>query len=192
MVRTMARHKVRMSVNRGTIHNLAVTHVQDAMSVGGGFGIVRDHDDGLAEILIELAEQAEDSFRTLGIEVAGGFIGQYDFWFADDGASQSYALLFAAGKFRGLVPQAAAQAEKVCDDLESVRIEAISVNVLGESDVVVRIERGEQIKTLKDEPHFVTAQQSARGIAHGGKVVAIEKDAPGGGLGEAATHVQHG
>ena len=64
MVLTMPRHNVRISVNRGTVHNLAVTHVQDAMPVGGGFGIVRDHDDGLAEILIKLAEQAEDSFGT--------------------------------------------------------------------------------------------------------------------------------
>ena len=68
-----------MSVNRGTVHNLTVTHAQDAMSVGGGFGIVRDHDDCLAEILIELAEQAEDGFGTFCIEVAGGFIGQEGF-----------------------------------------------------------------------------------------------------------------
>ena len=192
MVLTMPRHKVRISVNRGTVHNLAVTHVQDAMSVGGGFGIVRDHDDGLAEILIELAEQAEDSFGTFGIEVAGGFIGQDDFWLADDGASERHALLFAAGKLRRLVLQAAAQAEQIGDDLEAMRIESVSVNVLGQSDVVVRVESGEQIKTLKDEADFVAAQQSARGIAHGREVVAIEKHASGGGLREAANHVQHG
>src|SRR5580693_1698359 len=108
MVRTIARHTVRMSVNRRTVHNLTITHVEDAMPVGGGFGIVRDHDDCLAEILIELAEQTEDGLRAFGIEVAGGFISQYDFWFADDGPSQRYALLFTAGKLRGLVLQAAA------------------------------------------------------------------------------------
>jgi len=98
MVRTIPRHKVRMSVNRGTVHNFAVTHVQDAMPVGGGFGIMRDHDDGLAEILIELTEKAEDGFGAFSVEIAGGFIGQDNFWFADNGASQRYPLLFSAGK----------------------------------------------------------------------------------------------
>ena len=162
------------------------------MPVGGGFGIVRDHDDCLAEILIELAEQAKDSFGAFSIEVAGGFIGQDNLWFADDGPSQRYALLFTAGKLRGLVLQAAAQAEEIGNDLEAVRIESISVNVLGQSDVVVRIESGEQIETLKHEADFVTAKQSARGIAHGGKVVAIQEHASGSGLCETANHVQHG
>src|SRR5271168_4013064 len=110
MVRTIARHTVRMSVNRRTVHNLAVTHVQDAMPVGGGFGIVRDHDDGLAEVLIELTEQAEDGFGAFGIEVASGFIGQDDFWFADDSASERDALLFATGKLGRLVLEATAEA----------------------------------------------------------------------------------
>jgi hypothetical protein len=73
-----------------------------------------------------------------------------------------------------------------------MRIESISVDMLCQSDVVVRVESGEQIETLKDKTNFVTAQQSARGIAHSGEVVAIEQDASGGGLGEAANHVQHG
>src|SRR5271169_6370320 len=73
-----------------------------------------------------------------------------------------------------------------------MRVESVSVDVLGQCDVVVRVEGGEQIKPLKDKADFVTAQQSARGIAHGGEVVAIEEHAPGGSLGEATNHVQHG
>ena len=192
MVRTIARHKVRISVNRGAVHNLAITHVQHSMPVGGCFGIMGDHDNRLAEILIELAEKAQDGFGTLGIEVAGGFVGQDDFRFADDGASERYALLFAAGKLRGLVFQATAQAEKVGDNLEAMGIKSIAVDMLGESDVVIRIERGEQIKTLKNKTNFVTAQQSARRIAHGSEVVAVEQHAPGGSLSQAANHVQHG
>ena len=192
MVRTMPRHKVSILVNRGAVHNLAVTHVQDAMSVSGGFGIVRDHHDRLAEVLIKLAEKAEHGLGVFGIEIACGFISQDDFRFADDSASERYALLFAARKFRRLMFQTIAQAEKICDDLEAMRIESISMNVLSQSDVVVRIESGEQIKTLKDEADFVAAKQSARGIAHGGEVVAIEEHAPGGSLREAANHVQHG
>jgi len=71
-------------------------------------------------------------------------------------------------------------------------IESVSVNVLGQCDVVVRIKSGEQIKTLKDETDFVAAEQSARGIAHGREVIAIEKYAPRSSLREAADYVQHG
>src|SRR5271155_842664 len=148
MVRTIARHKVRISVNRRTVHNLAITHVQHTMSVSSSFGIVSDHDDGLAEVLIELAEKAQDSFRTFGIEVAGRFVGQDDLRFANDGASERHTLLFAAGKLGGLVLQAAAQAEEIGDDLEAMRIESISADVLGLRDVVVGVEGGEQIKPL--------------------------------------------
>src|ERR1700691_556410 len=181
-----------MLVNRRAVHHFAITHVQDSMSVGGGFGIVSDHDDGLAKILVELTQEVQDGFGTFGVEVAGGLVAQDDFWFADNGASERHALLFAAGKFRRLVFEPATQAEQVSDDLEAMRIESISVDVLGQGDVVIRVESREQIKSLKNKANFVAAQQSARRIAHGSEVVTIEKDASGGSLGQAANHVQHG
>ena len=181
-----------MSVNGGAVHDEAVAHVQDAMAVGGGFGIVRDHHDGLAEVFVKQAEKIENGLGAFGIEIAGGFIGEDDLGFADDGAREGDALLFAAGKFRRLVFQACADAEQIGNDLEAVWIESICVNVLRESDVVVGVERGQKIEALKDEADFVAAQQSAGGVAHGGEVVAIEKHAPARGLRQAANHVQHG
>src|SRR6202167_3411146 len=155
-----------MSVNRRAVHHFAITHVQDSMSVGGGFGIVSDHDDGLAEILVELTQEVQDGFGTFGVEVAGGLGGQDDFWVADNRASERHALLFAAGKYGSLVFEPATQAEQVSDDLEAMRIESISVDVLGQGDVVIRVESREQIETLKDETNFVAAQEGARRRAH--------------------------
>ena len=90
----------------------------------------------------------------------------------------------------GLCFRRPAQAEQVGDDFETVRIESISVDVLGERDVVIRVESGKQIEALKYEADFVAAQEGSRGIAHGGEVVAIEQHASARGLREAAHHVQ--
>jgi hypothetical protein len=92
----MACQNERMLVNRRAVDDLAITHVQDAMPVGGSIGVVSDHHDRLAQVLVELAKQVEDSIRTFCIEIAGGLVGQHDFRFAYDCARQGYALLLAA------------------------------------------------------------------------------------------------
>src|SRR5690349_21961117 len=61
----------------------AVAHVHDAIEISGGFRIVRDHHDGLAEFFIQLAKHLEDDFRVLGVEVSGRLIGQKDFGLID-------------------------------------------------------------------------------------------------------------
>ncbi len=162
------------------------------MAVSRRFGIVSDHHDGLAEVFIELAQKRKNGFGAFRIEIAGRLIGEHDFRFADDGARERDALLLAAGKLRRLVIQAALEAQQVGDDFEAVRIETISVDVLGERDVVIGVESGQKIEALKYEADFVAAQKGSGGIAHGGKVVAIEQHASARGLRETAHHVEHG
>ena len=78
------------------------------MSVSGSFGIVRDHDDGLAEVLIELAEKAQDSCRTFGIKVAESSSAKTIFGSLTMARASATRCLFAAGKLGGLVLQTAA------------------------------------------------------------------------------------
>jgi len=92
----------RMSVDRSAVDNQPVTHVQDAMSIGGRFGVVRDHHDGLAQILVELTQQAENTFRTFRVEIAPSLIRENNFRLADDGACESDALLLTAESSDGL------------------------------------------------------------------------------------------
>jgi hypothetical protein len=66
------------------------------MAVGGGFGIVRNHKDGLAQPLVEIAKQLEDRAGVNGIEIPGRFIGQQDGGVIDDRAGNGNALLLAA------------------------------------------------------------------------------------------------
>ena len=103
----MPRQKDRISgVGGRSVHDHAVAHVQHAIAVSGRFGIVRDHHDRLAEILIELdAAAPARSSELFVVQISRGLIGQDDFRLADDRARQSHALLFAAGKLRRLVLQ---------------------------------------------------------------------------------------
>ncbi len=50
---------------------------------------------------------------------------------------------------------------------------------------------GKKIETLKNEADFVAAQHGARGVSHGGEIVAVEKDFSARGLGQAANYMEH-
>ena len=188
---TKPRQNFCMLVNGGAVHDQPVAHVEDAMAVGGGLGIVGDHHDGLAEVFVERGKQIENRLGALGIEVSGGLIGEDDFGFADNGPCDRDPLLFAARHFRWLVLQTPADSEKIGDNFEAVRIESVSANVLGEDDVVVGVERGQKVEALKNEADFVAAQHRAGCVGHSGEIVAIEKDFPARGLGQATNHVEH-
>src|ERR1700730_15322718 len=118
----MACHNRRMSANGSAVDDEAVTHVQDAMSVCGRFRIMRDHHDGLAQISIELAQEAENALGTFRVEIASRLVRENDFRLTDNGAGKSDALLFAAGKLRRLVLQASSEAKKIRDYVEAVRV----------------------------------------------------------------------
>jgi hypothetical protein len=73
-----------------------------------------------------------------------------------------------------------------------MRIEAISMDELGDGDVAFGAERRKQIETLKDEADFVAAQAGALGVAHGGEFVAIDEDSASGSLRHTADYVEQG
>ena len=189
-VLTIPRQRARMSMGGRAVHNHSIAHVQYTIAIGGGIGVVRDHNDRLSEILIELSQEAQHGFRALRIEVSRGFVRKNDFWLAHDGSRQSDPLLLAPGELGGLVMKSFAKAKKIGDHFETVRIETISVNMLSESDVVIGVQSREQIETLKDESHFVAAEQSAFGIAHRGEIIAVQQHAPACGLRQTANHMQ--
>src|SRR5690606_23416925 len=57
---------------RGLLDQHALVQVQGVRCVVGGLGVMGDHDDGLAVLAVELLQQAEDLFRRLPVQVAGG------------------------------------------------------------------------------------------------------------------------
>ena len=57
----------------------------------------------------------------------------------------------------GLCFRLSVDSQELGDGVETVRIESIPVDVLGERDIVVRVECRQQIEALKYEAHFVAA-----------------------------------
>ena len=77
-----------MSVSGRAVHNHSVAHVQYTIAVGGRIGVVRDHNDRLPKILVELPQEAKHGFRALRIEISRGFVRKNDFGLAHDGPRQ--------------------------------------------------------------------------------------------------------
>src|SRR5258708_3463814 len=66
-------------------------------------GIVRDHDDRLAEILVQLVEQVQHVVGALAIEIAGRLVGDDDLRVVDDRARDGDALLLTARELPRIV-----------------------------------------------------------------------------------------
>src|SRR5687768_5833098 len=78
------------------LRDLAVANLDAAGCDRGNFGIVRYQDDR-APFRAELAEQFEDVFARVRVEIAGRFVGENDFRMVDERPGYRYALLLAAG-----------------------------------------------------------------------------------------------
>src|SRR6266566_4415512 len=61
-------------------------------------GVVRDHDDRLVKLAIELCKQEQDFFRRCGVQVAGRFIRHQNRRVGDNGTRDGDALLLPARK----------------------------------------------------------------------------------------------
>ena len=94
----------------------AVGQEQDAVGVGGGDRVVGDHDDGLAEVVDDVAQEGEDLAAGPRVERAGRLVGEDDLGPRDERAGDRDALLLAARELGGPVAQAVAEPDAV-DDL---------------------------------------------------------------------------
>src|SRR5512138_181162 len=75
-----------------------VSEPDDAPSPGRNVGLVRDHDDRDAALLIERGEQRHDVVARCRVEVAGRLVCEQHLRFRDDCARNRNALLLSAGK----------------------------------------------------------------------------------------------
>ena len=99
-----------MGVGLGVFDDLAVAHGDDAVGGFGDGGVVGDEDHGVFALMMDAAEEVHDLGGVLGIEVAGGFIGEEDGGFVGEAAGDGDALALTAGEFFGHVIEAMAHA----------------------------------------------------------------------------------
>lgn len=110
--------------------NMAVQHMNNASGVGGEGGVMSDHNNGIA-LSVNVTEFFHHNMRRAGIEIAGGFVGEDDFWFSHDGARNGYALLLTARELAGHVVFAFLKVEAPESGgglLETVEFRVASIN----------------------------------------------------------------
>src|SRR5690349_15568565 len=87
----------------GPFDQAALVHLQLAAGMVGGLGVMRDHQDGLLVLAVELLQQAQDFIGRGAVQIAGRFVAEQDGRIGDNGAGNAHALLLAAGHFARLV-----------------------------------------------------------------------------------------
>ena len=153
----------------------AVAYGDDPVGVFGDVGLVGYDDDGVSAG-VEVVEEGHDLVAGLGVEVAGGFVGEDDGGVVDKGAGDGDALALAAGELVGLVHHAGAEIDGLEDGL--CALEALggggAVIDEGQLDVVQRGGAGEQVEGLEDEADLLVADAGELVVVERGDVVAVE------------------
>ncbi|MNV78558.1 hypothetical protein D3C71_1720540 [compost metagenome] len=91
----------------GLEHGHAVADLLDDLH------LVRDHDDGQAQLAVDLLEQVEDRTRGLGVQRGGGFVGQQHLRLAGQRTRNTHALLLPTADLRGIAVAQGRQAHEV-------------------------------------------------------------------------------
>ena len=92
-----------------SIDDVAIGEFADVRGAVGDLGVVGCHDQCCFLFDAQLAEQFDNSFTGLGVEVAGRFVGKDQERVVDDGSGDGDALLFASGEFGGSMGESFAE-----------------------------------------------------------------------------------
>ena len=150
----------------------AVAEMDDGAGIGGHVGLVGDHQDGDAEVAVEVGQQVHDLERGLAVEIAGRLVGEQHVGVGDDRAGDGDALLLAAGKLgRRMVPPVpeADLVERRHRRLAPLRLVLAAIEQ-GQLDIFERVGAGEQVEALEDEAEIAAPEQGA--------LVAVEASRP--------------
>ena len=77
----------------------------------GRVRVVRDHDDGLPEVVDRPAQELQDLLAGARVEVAGRFVGEQHGRLADERPGDGDPLLLATGELGRLVAETVGQAD---------------------------------------------------------------------------------
>ena len=80
------------------LDDLTLAHDDDLVSSDDSAQSVCDDDHGLLAVLKQLIERFLDLVLTFGVQGTRGLIQEQDAWFANQGSSDSNALLLSAGE----------------------------------------------------------------------------------------------
>ena len=95
------------------VHDAPVGQEQHPVGLAGGRRLVGDHDDRLAELVRRPAHEREQLGRRLGVELAGGLVGEDDVGAGGQRPRRGDPLLLAAGELGRPMAQPVAEVERV-------------------------------------------------------------------------------
>jgi len=93
--------------------NAGVAEGDGARAALGDSGVMGHDENGGVEAVVQIVDEAEDFGAGVGVEVAGGLVGEEDGRLESEGSGDGDALAFASGKLVGQVVEALAEAHKV-------------------------------------------------------------------------------
>ena len=179
---------------RAVVDDQTVAHPDDPLGVLGDVVLVGDHDDRLAGV-VELAEHLHDLVAGLGVEVAGGLVGQDDVGVVDQRAGDRDALLLAAGELGRAVVEPVVQADQP-GQLQGPLLDRrgdLAAALVGQRELDVLDDRVllDQVVRLEDEADVAAPDLGQLVVAELGDVAVAEDVLAAGGSVEAAEQVEH-
>ena len=168
-----------------------VPHVDRGIAVVRGFRIVRDHQDGLPQPPVQVAQNLQHGLRILRVEIPGGLVGQQNRRVIHNRPRNRHALLLAAGERIRFVIQPLPDPQQAQHFLEfGFRLRGRAPDVARHRDVVARRQVGQQVEFLEHESHRAFAHARALRVGHRRQVLVAHHDFPRGGRRQPADNVK--
>ncbi len=152
--------QVRARFARAIFFDAPIAQGHQAGAAFGHVNIVRDDQDRGAQPLVQIANQRENLGAGVGVQIAGGLVGQQNRRINRKRARDGAALAFAAGKLVRQVLTARGQAHQV-QQLVRAFLDFLlrpSAQMQRNGDVFDARQRGQQIEELENESDLVAAQ----------------------------------
>ena len=173
-------------------HDPPVAQEEHGVRPGRRLSLVSHHDDALVEVIDAGAQDPQDLLGRPRVEVPGRLVGEDDRGAAHDGAGAGRALDLAAGELGGPVGQAVRQTDRLDDLVEAAALDLPTGDVQGQGDVLPGRQGGNQVEGLEHEADALAPQPGQAPLAHGGDLLPVQGDRPGGGGLQARQAVHEG
>src|SRR6266542_2225937 len=136
----------------------AVVEEEDAVGDRRGTWVVSDHHGGLAVRVDRVAHELEDLPAGLGVEVAGGLIGEDDRRLAHESTSDRNALLLTARELGRSVFATVLEADLRHQLVDPRFVGLLAGNRERQEDVLLRREHGQEVEELEHEADVAAAE----------------------------------
>src|SRR5262245_3590696 len=139
---------------------------------------VRDHDERGAVHAVHLEQELEHLICGLRIEIAGRLVGEHEARLEYERARDRHALAFAAGELADRVIHAVLEADlgEQAQRALAHLLRAQSAEQARHHHVLARVELGQQVVELEDEPERLVAEACEAGGVAREQILAVEPD----------------